>query len=138
MNWKSQGSAMEITALLISRDAQLSRRFQDTLPFAKTFQIVGEISGYPAPQVLEMRLNQVQPQVVLIDLASNLEKASKVVQFLAGLGGGPQIVGLHTSNDSEAILRSLRAGAAEFLHDPFDLAVDQLFHVRCFGMTRHL
>lgn len=125
MNWKSQGSATEITALLIAQDAQLSRTFQDSLPFAKTFQIVAEISGYPASQVLEMRLNQVQPQVVLIDLVSDLEKASQVIQFLAGLGGDLQIIGLHTSNDSEAILRSLRAGAAEFLHAPFDPAVQR-------------
>jgi pilus assembly protein CpaE len=32
------------------------------------------------------------------------------------------VVGLHTHNDSSAILQSLRAGASEFLHAPFDLA----------------
>jgi pilus assembly protein CpaE len=33
-----------------------------------------------------------------------------------------QVVGLHTHNDSDAILQSLRAGATEFLAAPFELA----------------
>jgi pilus assembly protein CpaE len=125
MNWKSQGTATEITALLISANAQLSRDFQQTLAAARTFQIAGEITGYPTAQVLEMRLNQTQPQAVLVDLASDLEKASELIQFLSGLGRDLFIIGLHTSNDSSAILRSLRAGATEFLHAPFDPEVQR-------------
>ncbi len=125
MNWKSQGSVAEITALLISANEQLSRDFQVALANARTFQIVGEISGYPSAQVVEMRLNQTQPQAVLIDLASDLEKATEVIQFLSGLGRDLFIVGLHTNNDSSAILRSLRAGATEFLHAPFDPEVQR-------------
>ena len=36
-----------------------------------------------------------------------------------------QVVGLHTHNDSQAILQSLRAGAMEFLYAPFDLATQR-------------
>jgi pilus assembly protein CpaE len=125
MNWKSQATSTEITALIIAADAQLSRSFQETLSFARSFQISGEISGYPAPQVLEMRLNQAQPQAVLIDLATDLEKAAEVIEYLANLGRDIFIIGLHHSNDSSAILRSLRAGATEFLHAPFDPAVQR-------------
>ena len=35
------------------------------------------------------------------------------------------VVGLHTHNDSQAILQSLRAGASEFLYAPFDLATQR-------------
>jgi pilus assembly protein CpaE len=120
MNWKSQGSVTEITALLVSANAQLARDFQAAIANARTFQIVGEISGYPTAQVLEMRLNQTQPQAVLVDLATDLETATETIQHLSGLGRDLFIVGLHTNNDSSAILRSLRAGATEFLHAPFD------------------
>jgi len=125
MNWKSQGSATEITALLITANDQLSRDFQETLVTARTFQIVGEISGYPTEQVLEMRLNQTQPQAILVDLASDLEKATETIQVLVGMGRDLFIIGLHTNNDSSAILRSLRAGATEFLYAPFDPEVQR-------------
>jgi pilus assembly protein CpaE len=35
------------------------------------------------------------------------------------------VVGLHTHNDSSAILQSLRAGASEFLYAPFELATQR-------------
>ncbi len=125
MNWNSQGVGSEITALLIAVDRQLSFDFQDTLQFARTFQILGELSSYPTPQVLEMRLNQLNPEAVLVDVASNLDQASEIIQLLAASGRDLHIVGLHNSNDSTAILRSLRAGASEFLHAPFDAIIQK-------------
>ncbi|BDC50887.1 hypothetical protein F183_A32030 [Bryobacterales bacterium F-183] len=122
MNWNGRagGGGSELTALLIACDPRLSQQFQDSLPAAKTFQLLGELNSYPNPQTLEMRLNQYNPQAVLVDLSSDLETAAGVIQYLAGCGRDLHIVGLHSTNDSPAILRSLRAGASEFLHAPFD------------------
>ena len=35
------------------------------------------------------------------------------------------VIGLHTSNDSDAILRSLRYGASEFLFAPFEVSIQE-------------
>ena len=35
------------------------------------------------------------------------------------------VIGLHTNNDSDAILRSLRYGASEFLYAPFDVSIQE-------------
>jgi pilus assembly protein CpaE len=110
---------------LIAADKDLSREFQETLPGAKSFQILNEIHGYPTPQVLEMRLNQLKPQAVLIDVESDLARAEEVIQYIAGTDHDLVIVGIHSLNDSAAILRSLRAGASEFLHSPFDPTVQR-------------
>ncbi len=67
-----------------------------------------------------MRLRQVRPDVVLLDLATDPDVACELIRGMASLNLQTQIVGLHVSNDSDAILRSLRMGASEFLYAPFD------------------
>ncbi len=109
-----------LTALLISPDKQLSRQFLDRVPEAQVFQVAAEIKAYPNRKTLEIRLEQVRPDVLLIDLASNLEAACDVIREAAACAPGCRIAGLHWTNDSEAILKSLRVGATEFLHAPFD------------------
>ena len=61
----------------------------------------------------------------MIDLASNLDTAAELIRFCAALPHAPQIVGLHKQNDSRSILLSLRMGASEFLHAPFDIEVQR-------------
>jgi len=63
-----------------------------------------------------------RPEVVLLDVASDLDAACEVIRWVVTFSQSIQIVGLHHSNESEAILRSLRMGASEFLHSPFDPA----------------
>lgn len=125
MQWKSPNSGAEITALLISANPQLSAEFQQSQQAARVFQILGELSGYPNPQVLEMRLNQLNPDAVLVDVSSDLEQASAIIQALASSDRELYIIGLHLQNDSTAILRALRAGASEFLYSPFDPATQR-------------
>jgi pilus assembly protein CpaE len=57
---------------------------------------------------------------VLLDVASELETACEVIRWVAACGPSTQVIGLHVRNDSDAVLRSLRAGATEFLQPPFD------------------
>src|SRR5689334_20288414 len=72
-----------------------------------------------------MRARQLKPQVVLLDLASDPAIAVELVRFIASLHPQVSVVGLHTHNDSQTILQSLRAGASEFLYAPFDLATQR-------------
>jgi pilus assembly protein CpaE len=112
----------EIAALLVAPDRNLAQQFLATLPQTRAFQILADLKNYPPPQTLEIRIKQLKPSVVLLDLASDLNAAVEVVKAVAAMSPPVHVVGLHTQNDSTAILQSLRAGASEFLYAPFDMA----------------
>lgn len=115
----------ELTALLIAQKRDMAEQFLRAASQAQAFQILADMKSYPAPQALEVKLRQWRPQVVLIDVVSDLDRAAELVQFISSLGPEVLVVGLHTHNHSEALLRILRAGAAEFLHAPFEPATQR-------------
>jgi pilus assembly protein CpaE len=61
----------------------------------------------------------------LIDLASDLAAATELIRYATSANASLHVIGLHTHNDSEAILRSLRYGASEFLYAPFDVSIQE-------------
>ncbi len=115
----------QITALLISPNRDLAQQFVATLPQTKAFQILADLKSYPPAQTLEIRARQLKPDVVLLDLATDLGVATELIRFVTALTPPLQVVGLHTQSDSGAILQSLRAGATEFLYAPFELATQR-------------
>lgn len=118
-------SEPEITALLVAPDRDLAQQFLATLPQTRAFQILADLKSYPPSQTLEIRVRQLKPAVVLVDLATDPAQAIELIRFTAGLNPPVLAVGLHTRNDSQAILQSLRAGASEFLYAPFELATQR-------------
>jgi DNA-binding NarL/FixJ family response regulator len=66
-----------------------------------------------------------QPEVVLLDLETDLDRAGELIRFIASASPLIHVVGLHTRNHPEAIVRSLRLGASEFLYAPFDAAIQE-------------
>lgn len=115
----------ELTALLIAPDRSLADAFLATVPLTHAFQVVSDLKSYPSTQTLDIRIRQLRPDVLLIDLGSSLDSAAELIKFAASLSHPPQIVGLHNQNDSRSILLSLRMGASEFLHAPFDVEVQR-------------
>ena len=115
----------ELTALAICPNRELSQAFAATLPQTRAFHILGELKAYPPPSALDIRLRQLRPDVVLVDLATDLGAATQVIEYIASLRPPVFVIGLHAINDSEAILQSLRAGATEFLYYPFDIDVQR-------------
>lgn len=112
----------QITALLIAPNRDLAQKFTATLGQTRAFQILAELKSYPNAQTLEIRARQLQPNVVLLDLATDLNVATELIRSVSALTPPIQVVGLHTHSDSAAILQSLRAGATEFLYAPFESA----------------
>ena len=110
-----------LTALLISPNRDLAERFSKTLPSAKTFQVIADLRVYPSEQALDLRLRQMAPQVVLVDVMTDVEAACATLQFLSEYRPPVHSIGLHFLQDGEAIVKVLRAGATEFLFAPFDL-----------------
>ena len=115
----------QITALLIAPHRELAMQFSATLPQTRAFQILGEIRTYPSAEALEIRIRQHKPEVILLDLATDLNQATALIRAVAALNPPVQVVGLHVQNDSPAVLQSLRAGAAEFLCAPFELTIQR-------------
>ena len=124
MRSRSQNEA-EITALLIAPNRQLAQQFLDTLPQTRAFQILADLKSYPPHQTLDIRARQLKPNIILLDLATDLPAAMDLIRWISAFNPPVHVVGLHTSNDSQVILQTLRAGASEFLYAPFDLATQR-------------
>lgn len=100
----------------------MARQLQASLGETRVFEVLSELKSYPQEQTLDIRLRQIQPVVVLLDLSSDLETALQLIRFVSSFQPPIQVVGMHTDNNSEVLVRSLRAGAIEFLSMPFDPA----------------
>jgi pilus assembly protein CpaE len=124
MKIRGQGEP-EITAVLIAPGRELAQTFLNTLGGTRCFQILADLKSYPPPQTLEIRARQLKPQAVLIDVATDPAQALDLIRFVSGLNPPVLAVGLDSSNDSQAILNALRAGASEFLFAPFEAAAQR-------------
>jgi len=114
------GRGPVLTALSIIPDRALASQLATALERTRSFQILSEFDSYPSQQALEIRVRQTKPDVILLDLASDLDQACELIRCVSSFNFPVHVVGLHVRNDSDAILRSLRAGASEFLYAPFD------------------
>jgi pilus assembly protein CpaE len=119
------GNETELTALVISPNRDLAEQFFLTLPETRAFQILADLKAYPPRQTLDIRLRQLKPDVVMVDVTTDLEAAGELIRFVASFRPAIQVVGLHATNDSNAILRVLRLGASEFLWAPFEAPVQK-------------
>ena len=120
-----QASDSPIVALLISPNREVADAFLRAAAPTHLFQIVSDVKSYLSEQVLEMRLRQWKPDVVLLDLSTEIDEACETIRFLLNRNPPVQVVGLHSHQDGNAIVRSLRAGASEFLWAPFEQAAQK-------------
>ena len=95
----------ELTALLIAPNRELAQQFQLAAPEVRAFQVLADSKTYPTEQTLDLRLRQLKPDVVLLDVVSDLEVACGLIQFISSFRPVIHVVCLHTHNDSESILR---------------------------------
>jgi hypothetical protein len=75
MSARAQNEA-EITALLIAPNRDLAGQLLATLSQTRAFQILADLKSYPPQQTLEIRARQLKPDVVLLDLATDLAAAT--------------------------------------------------------------
>jgi pilus assembly protein CpaE len=110
----------ELTALLICPNRALAQQLTAALGDNKTFNILADVKSYPTPQALDMRVRQLRPDLILLDLSSNLETALGLMPYITSFRPTVHIIGINATSDAEVIMRSLRAGATEFMCSPFD------------------
>jgi pilus assembly protein CpaE len=118
-------SNFDLQSLFICPNRELAEEFLRTVPALRAFQVLAELKSYPAEQALEMRMRQLEPDVVLLDVVTDLAAAADLIERIHRVNSSVQVVGLHLSNDREAIVTALRRGASEFLYSPFDARMQQ-------------
>ena len=69
------GKGAVLTDLSIVPNRELAGQFSLAVEHTRAFQIVAELKQYPSQQTLEMRLRQTKPDVILLDLATDLDVA---------------------------------------------------------------
>jgi pilus assembly protein CpaE len=121
MTLKGGSYERPLSALLICPDREIARQIARPSGDVRSFEILSELRSYPADQTLEMRVRQIQPEVVLLDMASDFDAASAVLRKLTQWQPPVHVVALHASNEAPTVIRCLRAGAIEFLHSPFSI-----------------
>ena len=122
MQGSTTNRASSLSAILVAPDRTLAFDFGEACAKDATFEILMDLKSYPSEQTLEIRVRQLQPDVALVDVASDPIAACQIIGYLARLDSGPSVVALDARSDSDSILRSLRAGASEYLYAPFDPA----------------
>lgn len=132
-NTSTRGQAL--TTIVIAPDRALAAQFVQAMGTLGVFEILLELKSYPSEQTLDIRLRQLQPEVVLVDVATDLDKAAGIISHIAHMDPPVTVVALDNRSDSEIILRVLRAGASEFLYAPFAPAatadaIARLFQLR--------
>lgn len=109
----------ELTAILVCPDRGLAQQFSTTIADLKSLNILADLKEYPSAALLEERLKLLRPDAVLLDVRSERDAALFLFSQIAAARPELAFIGLHQSNDPEAILLCLRSGVAEFLHAPF-------------------
>jgi pilus assembly protein CpaE len=77
------------------------------------------VNSYPSPRDIGSALGGGALQLVFLDVASDPERALQLLGEMARLGTHLHVLALLSGNDPDFILRCLRAGAADFLLEPF-------------------
>lgn len=106
-------------AVVISPNArmlgELEPLFGTHLPGVST----NYLRGYPSPRDLSATLGGGSSHLIFLDAVSDHDQAMRLLGELVRLGPGVQVLALLAGNDSDLILRCLRAGAVDFLIQPF-------------------
>jgi pilus assembly protein CpaE len=115
----------ELAALLIAQDRDLAQQFHLSISHTHAFQILEDLKRYPSEQMLETRLRQFRPAVVLVDLAADSETACSLIRFLASRTPPVAVIGLDHTSRPEIVMRALSLGASEFFTAPFEARAQQ-------------
>jgi len=104
-----------------------SRMVRDLGPLLESHLVgssINFINSYPSPRDISSALGGGSPQLVFLDLVSDPERALQLLGEMVRLGSPVRVLALLSANDPDLMLRCLRAGAADFLLEPF--SSDQL------------
>jgi pilus assembly protein CpaE len=110
-------------AVVISPNAQMLEELGSLLASHLPGTATNYLHSYPSPRDLGGAIGG-GSQLLFLDMASDRDQALQLLGEMTRFGPGVQVLALLSGNDPDFILRCLRAGAVDFLIQPF--TADQL------------
>lgn len=104
-------------AIVISPDPELVSELEPFLRQSLAGITATHVANYPAPRDVPAQLGTAPSQLIFLDIASSPDQALALLIELARITG-TQVLAVLPANDPDAILKCLRAGAADFLLRP--------------------
>jgi pilus assembly protein CpaE len=111
-------------AIIISPNSPMVNELEPLLVPHLAGIAVSRLQAYPSPRDLPGVVGGQIANLVLLDAISDSDQALQLLEELGRMGSNVTVIALLGTNDSDFILRCLRAGAADFLIQPF--TADQL------------
>lgn len=111
-------------AVIISPASRMGDELEPLLQAHLTGTAITQVRSYPSPRDLGEAFGGVVPHIVFLDVVSDREQALHLLAEISRLGPSIQVVALMSGNEPDLILRCLRAGAVDFLIQPF--TIDQI------------
>jgi pilus assembly protein CpaE len=106
-------------AVVISPDSRMVEELEPVLRQHLAGIPVNHLRAYPSPRDLGGALGGGSAQLVFLDVISDHEQSLQLLTEISRLGGSIQVIALIGANEPDLILRCLRAGAIDFLLQPF-------------------
>lgn len=123
MELRENSNEQPLTVLMISPNREIAEQFSAACAHTRAFQLLADMKSYPSRQAFELRLRQSKADVVVLDMATEFDAAAEIIRLAASFQPAVHVIGVHTNNDSQAILGALRLGATEFLYAPFETGI---------------
>ncbi|MCU1336200.1 MAG: response regulator [Bryobacterales bacterium] len=105
--------------VVISPNSRMVRELAPLLESHLAGSSINFVNSYPSPRDVGSALGGGSLQLVFLDVASDPERGLQLLSEMVRLGSHVHVLALLSGNDPDFILRCLRAGAAEFLLEPF-------------------
>src|ERR1700722_15452384 len=106
-------------AVVISPDSRMVEELEPVLRQHLAGVPVSHLRTYPSPRDLGSALGGGTAHLVFLDVISDHEQSLQLLTEIARMGGSIQVIALIGANEPDLILRCLRAGAIDFLLQPF-------------------
>src|SRR6266852_3568488 len=112
-------SAASKRAIVISPNSKTVAELEPLLATHLAAVPVSHLHSYPSPRDLTGAMGGGTPHLVFLDVISDRDQALQLMGDMSRLGPMVNVIALLSGNDPDYILRCLRAGAADFLVQPF-------------------
>ncbi|MSV35402.1 MAG: response regulator [Bryobacterales bacterium] len=106
-------------AVIISPNSPLVSELEPLLAVPLAGTPLSRLQSYPSPRDLPSLVGGGILNIVFLDTSSDPEQALQLLGEMSRMGAQVQVVALLGGNDPDFILRCLRAGASDFLIQPF-------------------
>jgi pilus assembly protein CpaE len=106
-------------AVIISPNSRMVEELEPVLRQQLSGTPISRLHTYPSPRDVGGALGGGTVQLVFLDVISDRDQSLQLLTEIVRLGGAIQVIALIGANEPDLILRCLRAGATDFLLQPF-------------------